>query len=360
MSDAGGNRTEKPTPKRIDDARKEGQVAKSNDLNSAIILMTSTLLMVFVGPYTYNLLFGMVHEAFTTMLLQSRTTEGFVRIITSTVESIAWLLIPFFVGILAMAVLGNLVQIKPMVSPKAIQPKLDKLNPLQGFKRMWSTRSIVEVGKSIIKMIVIGGCAVGIIMANEEKLMGLSHYELQTGVGTILEVVGAIAGTACCIFLVMGLADFFYQKYELEKQLRMTKQQVKDERKNMEGDPQIKRKIREVGIQMTRKRQLSAVPTADVVITNPTHFSVAVKYDPDVSPAPMVVAKGQDHFAFKIREVANEHGVPIIENKPVARALYAVCEVDSMIPPELFVAVAQVLAVVFSKKKGRNRRFRRT
>ncbi len=353
MSGSSANKTERPTPKKLEDARKQGQVAKSNDLNSAVVLTTATVLLAIVGPYTYETLYAIARRTFSDMLLQATSYDGFIQMTTSMVESVVWLILPFFLGILVMAILGNLVQIKPMVSPEAIKPKFDKLNPVQGFKRLFSLRSMVETGKSILKMLVVGLCAVFILMANEDRLKGLSHLDPAISVQVMLGVMGAIAAVACFIFLIMGLADFFYQKYEMEKQLRMTKQEVKDERKNMEGNPEIKRRIREIGIQMSRKRQLSAIPTADVIVTNPTHFSVAIKYDPDVSPAPMVVAKGQDHFAFKIREVATEHGVPVIENKAVARTLYSVCEVDHMIPPELFVAVAEVLALVFSKRKGR-------
>ena len=155
------------------------------------------------------------------------------------------------------------------------------------------------------------------------------------------------------MFFIMGLVDWRYQAWELEKQLRMSRQDIKDERKNQEGDPMMKQRMRQMGIQISKNKQLASVPTADVVITNPTHFAIALRYDPDVAPAPMVVAKGQDHFALKIKEVAKENNVMTIENRPLARALYAACEVDAMIPPDLFIAVAEVLAYVFAKNKGR-------
>ncbi len=353
---ASANKTEKPTPRRIEDARKKGQVAKSNDLNGAVVLATATVLMALVGPYTYETIAGMTRHMFSEMLLKAVTPEGFIILITSAVESIMLLIFPFFVGVAVMAVLANILQIKPMVSPQAIQPKLDKLNPVQGFKRIFSLRSVVEVIKAILKMTIVGACGTGVILVNQEHLMSLSHMLPVEAVGIVWGIIGNIAIYSVVIFLVLGMADYFYQKYEFEKQLRMTKQEVKDERKNLEGDPQIKRRIREIGIQMSRKRQLAAVRTADVIITNPTHISVAIKYDPDVGPAPIVVAKGQELFALKIREIAKEHNVPIVENKPVARALFAMVEVDHMIPPELFVSVAQVLAYIFSRQKGRRKR----
>ncbi len=347
------NKTEKPTPKKLEDARKKGQVAKSNDLNGAVVLSTAALLMVFVGPYTYNTIFGLMRHSFENTLTQAVTADGFIQLIKSGGEGIIFLILPFFVGVTVMAILSNLFQIKPLVAMEAIQPKLDKINPIQGFKRLFSMRSIVEVLKSLIKMGIIGFGSYFIIMSREQELLALNQVNLQIAMETIFSVVGTIAVFSCTIFLVLGLADFLYQKYEMEKQLKMSMQEIKDERKNMEGDPTIKRRVREIGIQMSRKRQLADVKTADVVITNPTHFAVAIKYDPDVGPAPIVVAKGVDHFAFKMREVAQEAGVLIKENKPLARSLYATVEVGHMIPPDLFVAVAEVLAFVFSKRKGR-------
>jgi len=181
---------------------------------------------------------------------------------------------------------------------------------------------------------------------------------LMAGWGVVTNVIGMISLWAVSAFFVLGLADYIYQRYELEKQLRMSRQEVKDERKNQEGDPMIKNKVRQMGVQISRNKQLAQVPTADVVITNPTHFAIALKYDPDRAPAPIVIAKGADHFALKIKELAKEAGIPTVENKPLARSLYKMADVDNMIPPELFVAVAEVLAFVFSKNKGRHMRKR--
>lgn len=347
------NKTEKPTGKRLEDARKEGQVARSQDLNGAIMLGTATAMLGLTGPYLYETVMGQTRYSYSQLLVLAARPEQFTPLMVSAAQSAIGLMLPFMVAIAAMAILVNIAQVKPMITPKAVMPKLDKINPLAGFKRMVSMRAMVEVVKALLKMGVMSGCGWAVVASAQDQLMGLSGQDPAVAVGVILGVIGNLAITASAVFLVLGLVDYFYQKYEFEKQLRMSRQEVKDEHKNMEGDPQIKRKIREAGMQMARRRQLSAVKTADVVVTNPTHFAVAIQYDPDISPAPRVVAKGQDYFALKIREVAKEAGVPTVENKPLAQSLFKLVEVDSMIPPELFVTVAEVLAVVFARRGGR-------
>lgn len=356
MSQDSGNKTEKPTQKRIDDARKEGQVAKSQDFNGAMVLITASGMMLLMGKYTFTTLFSIMATMFDEMSHYAKaalTVNSVVHIVSSVIQSILWTLMPFLVPVFIVAIFSNLIQIKPLFSPKAIQPKLDKINPINGFKRVWSMRSIVEVLKAFVKMGIIGGCSYLIIQGHLDQIMGLTAVDIQTGWGTILKVAALIALWSSVLFFILGVIDWRYQAYELEKQLRMSKQDIKDERKNQEGDPQMKGRIRQMGIKIAQNKQLAEVPTADVIITNPTHYSIAIKYDPDIAPAPRVVAKGVDHFAMKIREVAKEHHVPMIENRPVAQTLYKITEPGHMIPPDLFVAVAEILAIVFSKQKGR-------
>lgn len=358
MAHDSGGKTEKPTPKRIQDARKKGQVAKSSDFNAAIVLLAATGAMAYVGPYAFSNLYGMMQHVFGTVIkspqaLQAFTPTTFNSILISTVQSITWLLVPFLLCVMVAGSLANLAQVKPLLALEAVHPKLDKINPVNGFKRLFSMRSIVEVLKALIKMSVIGTCGTLIIQKHLPTLLGLGTMEPPVAWQGVLSVLGELAGWCCALFLIMGMIDWRYQAWELEKQLRMSKQDIKDEHKNQEGDPMMKSRIRQMGAKMARTRQLAAVPTADVVITNPTHYAIALKYDPDVAPAPMVVAKGKDLFAQKIKEVAKENSVPMVENKPLARALYPIVEVDAMIPPQLFVAVAEVLAYVFAKNKGR-------
>ncbi|MBY0450608.1 MAG: flagellar biosynthesis protein FlhB [Cyanobacteria bacterium] len=361
MSGGSSDKTEQPTQKRLADAREQGQVAKSNDLNGAVVLATATMIMGFFGPYTYNTLVSTTESLYTKALLHPHIGRPEVNVLMISMLQTCFLLVaPFFVGVAVMATLSNIIQVKPLFTVKAIQPKFEKINPLQGFKRIFSMRAVIEAAKAVLKMTIIAMAAYWLLNGHMSELMAMGKYDdLSRSVSILMTVLQEITVWSVVIFLVLGVADFFYQRYEFEKQMRMSKQEIKEERRNSDGDPMIKHRIRQMGIQMTRKRQLTSVPTADVVITNPTHFSIVIKYDPDVSPAPKVVAKGVDHFAMKIREVAKEHNVPIVENKPLARALYKLVEVDSMIPPELFVGVAQVLAFVFNKQKGRRAKTKR-
>lgn len=354
MSGGSADKTEKPTPKRIQDARKQGQVAKSQDFNGAMVLIAATMMMGMVGPYAYGVFYNHMRSTFETLgQVRAMTLDSFNGLLTETIYALVMLMLPILLGVMVVAILSNLLMVRPLLAIDAIKPKLDKINPLNGFKRLWSMRSIIEVVKAILKMVLIGACAWSIIQSHLGELMSLMLGDMITGWAAVFGVLGKIAVWSAIIFIVMGILDWRYQAWQLEKQLRMTRQEIKDERKNQDGDPMIKSRIRQMGIQMSRNRQLAQVPTADVVITNPTHFAIALKYDPDVSPAPFVIAKGKDHFALKIKERAKEHGVPTVENKPLARALYAMVEVDAMIAPELFVAVAEVLAFVFAKNKGR-------
>ncbi len=353
-----GDKTEAPTPKRLEDARQKGQVAKSQDLNSAIVLSGATGAMMFLG----GSVFEQLHSRFTTdyqhllvQLSDPMTVNGIGSLIQDLMTSIGFILLPFFgIGFIT-ALAGNLTQNKPNVSMQAIVPKFDKLNPVSGFKRIFAMRMVIETIKSLLKMSIIAGCGYLIITSNQHLILALGTTTPLIAITKITSVMGQIAMAACVVFIVLGMADVIYQRYEHEKQLKMSKQEIKDEHKNMEGDPKMKGRIREIGVQMSRKQQLKDLKTADVVITNPTHFAVAIKYDSELAPAPIVVAKGVDHFAFKMREVAKENNVMIQENVPLARALYAMADIGTMVPPELFVAVAEILAVVYAHKNKTHR-----
>jgi flagellar biosynthetic protein FlhB len=353
-----GEKTEKPTAKRIQDAREKGQVAKSSDFNSAVVLTTAAMAMMYAGPYSFSTIYALMRHTFEQILrspvaLRPLDDAGFNTFLSGTIQSVAWLLLPVLLALMTLGALGNLIQVKPLFAPAAVHPKLDKINPIGGFKRLFSMRAIMETVKALVKMTIIGACGTIIIQKHWTALMGLGGVETAVAWQTVLGVLDEIMQWCCILFLLAGLLDWRYQAWELEKQLRMSRQDIKDERRNQDGDPMIKSRVRQMGIKMAKARQLASVPTADAVITNPTHYAIAIKYDPDVAPAPVVVAKGKDHFAQKIKEVAKAHGVPMVENKPLARALYPVVEAEAMIPPELFVAVAEVLAYIFAKNKGR-------
>jgi flagellar biosynthesis protein FlhB len=354
----GSEKTEKPTPKRIADARKKGQVAKSNDFNSALVLGAVVLLLMMYGSYFFQYLARLTRE-FLQHQLRTATSlnEGtFAGIFSDTMFHIIIVMAPFLVGVLLMGVLANLMQVKVLFTVHPLKPDLQKINPLKGLKRIFSQRTFVELIKGILKMVVVGYCAYVVIQSQEDHLMAMSHMGFAQAWALIFKTALSICATIAIALLVLGVADWWYQHYQLMKQLKMTRQEVKDELKNTEGNPEIKRRLKQTGHAMLRRRMLSAVQTADVVVTNPTHFAVAIQYDPDEAPAPRVVAKGADHMAFKIRELAQEHKVPIVENKPLARSLYSAVEVDHMIPPELFITVAEVLAYVFKRNRGRRNR----
>jgi flagellar biosynthetic protein FlhB len=353
-----GEKTEKPTAKRVHDAREKGQVAKSSDFTSAVVLTGAAMSMGYFAPYAFSTMFGMMRHTLGQLLSSSQALKpmddtDFSAYWSSTIQTTGFLLLPLLLGLLTTGILANIAQTKPLFSPAALTPKLDKLNPLNGFKRMFSMRSIIEVLKALIKMTIIGSCGYLIISKHWPMMMGLGSVAPPIAWQQILGVLGEVMQWCCIFFLIIGGADWRYQAWELEKQLRMSLQDIKDERKNTDGDPLVKAKARQLGAKIAMSRQLSQVPMADVVITNPTHYAIAIKYDPDVAPAPIVVAKGKDHFAQKIKAMAKESDVPMVENKPLARALYPLVEAETMIPPDLFVAVAEVLAYVFAKNKGR-------
>jgi len=354
---SGQEKTEKPTAKRLSEARKKGQVAKSMDLTTALSLGGIALTLFLYGAYFTQSLMRLLRGIWLHWLRHADmlTTGGIQTLMIDVCLKTIVIMLPFLLVPLVVGVAINLYQTQFLFSMQALRFSLDRLNPLNGFKRFFSQRSMVELAKGILKMAIVGAACYLLINGKLGQLMALSQMNFAQGWEVIFQILLEMSCLIALILFVMGLADYIYQRYQYTKGLRMTKQEVKDEHKNMEGDPKLKGRMRSVGKAMMRKRMLKAVPQADVVVTNPTHFSVAIQYDPDISPAPRVVAKGADELAFRIREMAKENKVPIVENKPLARSLYATVEVDHMIPPELFVAVAEVLAYVFRKNKGRGK-----
>ncbi|MCA9788411.1 MAG: flagellar biosynthesis protein FlhB [Cyanobacteria bacterium HKST-UBA06] len=356
MSNA-GQKTEKPTPRRIADARKKGQVAKSQDLTAAMVIGGIMLVLSLYGPTMLAYLIRLFRQFFVHQMAVSgkapMSLDAFLHLFSSGVMHMTLLMAPFLVGAMIVGASINLFQVKPLVAFEAIHPKFNKLNPVEGFKRMFSQRALVELVKGILKIALVSAVCFFVVQAQLGFLLSTGQMTLiHASSGLFQTILNMTLGVGLALF-VLGAADWRYQIFQLMKQLRMSRQEIKDEMRNSEGSPEMKRKMKSVGQSLVRKRMLAAVPQADVVLTNPTHFSVAIQYDPDECAAPRVIAKGADVLAFKIREVAKAHGVPMMENKPLARALYAQVEVDHMIPPHLFVAVAQVLAFIFTQNKGR-------
>ncbi len=352
----GGEKTEDATPKKLTDARKDGQVAKSKEMSSAVELLALFLtLKMFVGSvgtqfietfyYVYNRIPEMI-----TMVNGSMSVQMYAAMATEIIQKIILILLPFLLVAVIVAFVVDLIQVKWQPTTKPLQPKFNTLDPIKGFKRFFSKEKLMELLKSVIKLTIIGYLAYSTIKEQFNALFLLYDMTLLGVMQALGEIVIGLGIKISMFYLVLGLADFIYQKFKFKQDMKMTKQEVKDEMKNSEGDPQIKGKQRRRMQEASRRRMMSALPQADVVITNPTHFAVALKYDTEVCPAPYVIAKGEDYLALKIKEVAREHDIPIEENKPLARMLYHNVDVGTAIPPELYQAVAEILAAIYKSK----------
>lgn len=352
----GGEKTEPATQKKLEDARKEGKVAKSKDLTQAFELVVLFLLLrIFVG-YVGERMIGIFSSTIGRMgeFIQVNQAGLSLAAVSNlfTNAIIEWLLIvwPFFVFGFVITVLVSVYQVGWKVSAKTMEPKLSKFNPINGFKRIISKDSLFELVKSIVKVAVIIYIAYTSIADEANNLFILYEISVNQAVALTGEIIIDVGLKVSIVYVVVGLADYIYQRHKFNEEMKMTKQEVKDEYKNTEGDPQIKGRIRQKMREVSQRRMMQDVPKADVVITNPTHFAVAIKYDAEVSKAPVVVAKGEDFLAQKIKEVAKENHVEIVENKPLARMLYHNVDIGSEIPPELYQAVAEVLAMVYHMK----------
>ncbi|MFC5448355.1 flagellar biosynthesis protein FlhB [Paenibacillus aestuarii] len=347
-----GEKTEPATPKKRHEARKKGQVAKSMDLPAAFILLFSFMSFLMFGSYMKEKIINIFRSMLEKDLVMDVTMGNVQVLFANLVKQGFLILAPLFVIVVVIAVLGNYGQIGFMFIGEPLMMKFSKINPLSGFKKMFSMRTVIEFLKSVLKMSIIGYVVYTTLLGEKDKLFGLGHAPIESTFTYIASVTLNLGIKIGAVLIVLAIFDFIYQKYEFEKSIRMSKQDIKDEYKKSEGDPHIKGKIRAKQRQMAMQRMMQEVPKADVIITNPTHFAVALKYDAKNMQAPTVIAKGTDYMALKIREIAKQHGVMTMENKPLARAIYAQVEIGEAIPAELFQAVAEVLAYVY-KIKGR-------
>ena len=355
MSD---DRTEKATPKRRQESKEEGQVSKSQDLNMAFTLAVSFSVIFTFMPFLGDKLKEIAVSTLSNLNPHLVTKENFVGLLTSYVWSTINILLPIMLFIMLAGVAINFIQVGAVFTTKTITPDLSKLGPekiLKGFQKFFQVKSFVELIKSIIKGSIVGGIGYSVIKKRETELISLLGSDIVTSLHVIGSVLFEICFQICLVLFILGLIDKKYQDYEYEKSIKMTKQEIKDERKNAEGDPMIKSKIRGIQMRFAQQRMMSSVPTADVIVTNPTHYAIALRYDTSKAPAPQVVAKGVDFIAFKIREIAENNNIPVVENKPLARTLYKIVPLEGMVPAELYVAVAEVLAYVYKLNKGKIR-----
>lgn len=353
----GGEKTENATPKKLKDARNDGSVAKSKELcNAAVLIALFVSLKVFVGKLgtqfieNFGLFYNKIPEF--TKFIDGEMPENDARILFVTILTrVLLMLLPFLVFAAVSAFVIEIIQVKWVITTKPLKPKGSKLNPVKGMKKLFSKEKLVELFKSFIKIGLIGYLAYTTLIGELPTLFKLYDLELIGAVQTIGNVAINLGLKISLFYLVIGIADYGYQKWKFKEDMKMTKQEVKDEYKNSEGDPQIKSKQRARMQEASRRRMMSAVPQADVVITNPTHFAVALKYEPESFDAPFVVAKGEDFLAARIKDLARENGVEIVENKPLARMLYYNVDLGAPIPPELYRTVADILAAIYNARK---------
>lgn len=351
----GGEKTEKATPKKLEEARKEGQVARSTDVVTAFMLLGLFVgLKICVGYIGNGFLqqFHKVYSSISTVTADEVTKNTMLEWVRSEIGEITLIAAPLMIVAVVVAVVFNLAQVKWKPTAKPLKPKPGKINPLKGMKRLFSKDKIMELLKSVAKVAILSYVVYDTLKDEYGLLFQFYRYEIGEAILTIGNLVINIGIKIAACFLAIAAVDYFYQKRKFAEDMKMTKQEIKDEFKNSEGDPQIKGKIRAKMREASQRRMMDSVPDADVVITNPTHLAVALKYDREASQAPIVVAKGADYVAQKIKDIARENNVEIVENKPVARMLYYNVDLDQEIPPELYQAVAEILAYVYGLKQG--------
>lgn len=352
----GQEKTEQPTGKRISDSRLKGQVARSQEINSLSIFGTGLVLLFIYKNFIGDKLSGLAEFVFSNLdtldityaLMLIYIEKGFMYILST--------LAPFFIGLVLIALAAGYGQAGFMITPKALAPKLDRFNPVSGMKnKFFSAQPFVEMLKSVFKVALIGAFAYWELEDAVVNSLGLVNFTITEIVFFMMDTAIGFLWKVALIYLVLAAADFVYQKRKHNKDLMMTKQEVKEENKQTEGDPQIKAQIKGKQLAMARNRMMKEVPKADVVITNPTHYAIALKYDVGGSGAPKVVAKGVDAVAQRIKKIATENNVPLHEDRQLARALYKFCNIGDEIPENLYQAVAQILAYVFKSKRAKKK-----
>jgi len=346
-----GEKTEEPTQRKKEESRKKGQVAKSAELSSVFVILAAFVALKTSGSYMYGKLAGYMRHIFGELNVRG----------DFSIESIQWVILnagivfletvmPVLLAVLVVSVTVSFLQVGFNFAPELIMPQFSRLNPISGFGRIFSKRSVVELLKSLLKITVVGYFIYRYLREETIRIPALMMSELESSFAVLAAIIYDLAFQIALVILVLAILDYGYQWWEHMQNLKMSKQEVKEEMKQTEGNPQIKGKIREKQRAMAMRRMMSEVPKADVVITNPTHFAVAIKYETGME-APVVIAKGSDFIAQHIREIAKENYVTIVENKPLAQALFKNAEIGDLIPPDLYKAVAEVLAYVYRLKR---------
>ena len=352
----GGEKTEEPTGKKLDDARKKGQVAKSREISMAVELLAFFILLrVYVDTIglRFENFFGTVYQQIpsTIKMVDGQVPKSALHAVVSNmlVQTLT-IMMPFLIAGVVIALICNILQVGFKVTTEPLRPNFGKMNPLQGIQKLFSLQSLFELLKSVAKIVLISYVVYSYFKSEKSSIYLLYDMSLRQGIALMGNLTINMGIRVAAVYMIIALVDFIYQKRKFHTDMMMTKQEVKDEMKESEGDPQIKSKQRQRMREASQRRMMQELPKADVVITNPTHYAVAIQYDQEKYNAPIVLAKGADYLAKKIKEIAKENDVEIVENKPLARMLYANVEIGAVIPPELYKAVAEVLAFVYHLK----------
>lgn len=354
--DSGQEKSEEPTAKRLRDAREKGDIVRSRELTTTVLLLAASGgLLVFGGQIGLGLE-AVMSRSFTLDRQDYFDPASMFDLLGSSIMEMVWSLALYFFLLLVAAIVGPILLGGWNFSGKAIAPKGSRMDPLAGIKRMFSLKSLVELFKGLAKFLVVGSICVVVLLSQEKDLLSMGAEDVSAAMLHGVTILGWSFLLMCAAMILITAVDVPFQMHDHAEKLRMTMQEVKDEMKNTEGKPEVKGRIRQLQHEMAQRRMMSAVPDADVVITNPTHFSVALKYDQNQDAAPILLAKGGDHVALKIREIAKANGVPIVSAPPLARAVYFHTELDEEIPEGLFVAVAQILAYVYQLEQYQKRR----
>jgi len=347
-----GDKTEKATPKKRQDARKKGQVVKSQDVSAAFLLLALFLLLYFWAPSMLESMFSFFHQSIEkNMLIESLNQDTVMEIYSQSLMEMAKIALPILLVAMVIGIAANFFQFGFLFTTEQLKFDLKKLDPIKGIKKIISLRAIVNLIKSLLKVAFIGTVTAFIIWMNLEDVLSLSLHNPWEILSTVARLTGLMGIAAAIVLILIGVLDYTYEKFDYEKNLKMSKQDIKDEYKNAEGDPKIKSKIKQRQREMAMRRMMQEIPNADVVITNPTHYAIALKYDEKSMEAPKVVAKGTDFVAQKIKLIAKENNVVMVENRPLARAMYDKVEIGDFVPEEFFKAVAEVLAYVYRIKR---------
>jgi flagellar biosynthetic protein FlhB len=351
MAEDLGEKTEDATPRKLQQAREQGQVPKSTDLSAAVDLIVATIGLVVLGTLMVRAMTHAMRAAFD-------DARGFIDpasawpFIAASMRDVAIAAGPFMAVTVVGALIAQYIQVGFLFTTKPLEPKLDRLNPVSGFKRIFERKNLIKTVLNAVKLIIVMVVTYFVLRSQAHKLVTLANMSAQAAMLQILQIAVILAIALLAILLIIGAADFAYQKWQHLEDQKMSKDDVKDERRSMDGDPEIKARRFRMARQIALQRLNSAVPRADVVVTNPTHFAVALRYDQDSGKAPVVVAKGADELAMRIRQIAAAHQVPIVERPPLARALYAGVPIGREINPEFYQAVAEILAYVYRLDRG--------